>query len=111
MTARKKLAVLAVALVLAAGCMFTGCTGSGGSDGAAGSVPQSEAAAESAEAAETSSAAQDSADTSATTDVDDDTPFIGEQIEVLEDDEDVDETLDEQYSDFTDADVSLPIIP
>ncbi|MCD8119079.1 MAG: hypothetical protein LUE29_06325 [Lachnospiraceae bacterium] len=137
MTARKRFLLLT--LTLACVALLAGCIGSDGSvsDHSAAGLDSYSASAESEERADSSATEMsDEADTSATAEtLDSSEPYLevetenlenqkdtlvslGEMEDQGEDDEDDTmteeealEALDEQYSAFTDADTSLPIIP
>ncbi len=113
MKSKKRLAIAATVvliLAIAAVCIFAVCGGDEPVPEAATSAPS---AAASTKSAATAAQAEETSEPMTATFLPEEAEIIdGVEIDVLPDDEIADEqTLEEQYSDFTDATISLPIVP
>ncbi len=109
MKSKKRLAIAAtvvLVLAIAAVCIFAVRSGEE-------SVPETATSAPSATASTKSETAGETSEPMTATFAPEEADIIdGIEIDVLPDDEIADEqTLDEQYSDFTDATISLPVVP
>ncbi len=115
MKSKKRLAIaamLVLILAIAAVCIFAVRGGDEPVPETATSAPSAATAADLAETAAAAQAEETSEPMAATFSPEEVEIIDGIEIDVLPDDETADEqTLEEQYSDFTDATISLPVVP